>query len=181
MVALADTLMELRERLASENSALRDAREAFAVVKARAETAAIERAGGEKALGSNAEARERALTIALADDAEYQTVAVRVRECQRRIDAMQAEIDGHIDRRREWEYGIREKLANALLAKGYPLYEDAGTPVKDAPFDVAADTESWRFAVSNQGRSDVDQTLAAAPLAIEPANPNDELFADIPF
>ena len=51
---------------------LAKAEQALALAGAYAENRAIVAAGGEKALGANADARKRALLIALSDDKDYQ-------------------------------------------------------------------------------------------------------------
>ena len=67
----------------------------LALTGAQAENRAIEAAGGEKALGVNADARRRALLIALDEDKAYQEVHARhvhllgnVRLAQAAIDAL---------------------------------------------------------------------------------------------
>lgn len=158
-----------RKDVADAQLALKRAEQDERVARFNAEKRAIDAVGGEKALGSNDDARKRALAIALANDLEYGKTSNLLWDIGSDLSAKQWRLDSLLDERREWEYGIREKQASALLSRGYPLYEDADTPVKDAAFDVAAD-------------SAIDLALAAAPLAVEPAplNPNDELF-DIPF
>ena len=65
-------LNEARHTHVAAVLALARAEQSLAITGALAENRAIVAAGGEKALGSNADARKRALIIALGDDEHYQ-------------------------------------------------------------------------------------------------------------
>jgi len=60
-----------RLHAATAASLLADAERLLKVEEAKAEARAVEAVGGEKNLGSNAEARKRALTLAVAEDEDY--------------------------------------------------------------------------------------------------------------
>ena len=61
--------------------------------RARAERRAVEAAGGEKALGSNAEARRRALILALTNDEQYQAHLDLIDRARKRLLESQAEYE----------------------------------------------------------------------------------------
>lgn len=65
---------------------LKRQQEAHRLAKAQLESDLIAQCGGEKVLGSNQEARERALTLLLAEDATYRTIleALRAAEAEYR-------------------------------------------------------------------------------------------------
>lgn len=89
---------------------LAEAESALVLAKAQAEARVIEAAGGEKELGSNAEARQRALTIALAADPEYQAAVKAYRIALVEARAADAQVESH----REWL-----KVAVAALRAGF--------------------------------------------------------------
>ena len=60
-----------RLQAAASAVVLADAKRVLEIERARAETRAVEAAGGEKNLGPNAEARKRALVIAVAEDEDF--------------------------------------------------------------------------------------------------------------
>lgn len=134
---MASKLPDLRKRLATAQIGARNEREDLRVLQARAESRAIEAAGGEKALGSNAESRERALTIALADDAEYQRMLNMARELERLAANLEAELEGEKDLRREQEWAIRLRLAAAL--DGWGIQSDGEPSEPEGEFEWAAD------------------------------------------
>lgn len=73
--------------------------------RARAERRAIEAAGSEKALGSNAEARKRALILALDDDEQYQVHLTLIDQARKQLlEAVQAyelaKVDAEVARAR---------------------------------------------------------------------------------
>jgi hypothetical protein len=139
---MATGLPDLRKRLAAAQIGARNEREDLRVIQARAETRAIEAAGGEKQLGANAESRERALLIALADDAEYQGLLNMTRELERLAADLEAELEGERDIRREQEWAIRLRLAAALDGRGIQSDADAAEIADEDPFAEAADAEA---------------------------------------
>lgn len=110
----ANEIALARRRLSETRIRLGEQTAYLAIAKAQAEQAAIAAAGDEKALGSNEAARQRALTIALANDAEYQAVVKAVRDLETDADRQQCDLETYQDRRREWEWTIRLRLAEAL-------------------------------------------------------------------
>jgi len=87
---VAASLTEARAGLATAAGELAKANYSLAYFRAMHETAAFETAG-EKALGSNEAARARALTIALAEDPNYQAERDYHTECE--LDLRMAEVD----------------------------------------------------------------------------------------
>lgn len=129
---MASKLADLRRSLVETRTKLREAQAALPVARARAERRAIdaaaEAAGAtngdrEKALGSNETARNRALTIALADDQEYQAVLALVRGLETGIDGIERDIEIARDERRQYEWGVRERLVAALDGRGIAVEE----------------------------------------------------------
>jgi hypothetical protein len=138
-------LPDLRKRVAALQIGVREAREDLVLVKAQGESRAIEAAGGEKQLGANAEARERALLIALAADEDYQRLTNVLRALERGATQLEAELEGERDIRREIEWGIRARLAAALDGRGIHPENGHGEIADDQPeadFEAAADAEA---------------------------------------
>lgn len=133
----ADMMRGLRMSLAEARIALRSANDDMAVTKALAESRVIEEVGGEKALGANAEARERALTLALAQSASYQAGLQRLREMEARVERLQAEVDAVRDARRESEWRVRERLAQVLEMGSLEI--TGAEPTERAAFDAVVD------------------------------------------
>lgn len=71
-IALIEALAHARHARVVTVLALAESEQSLALAGALAENRAIAAAGGEKALGSNADARKRALIIALGHDEVYQ-------------------------------------------------------------------------------------------------------------
>jgi len=88
---VAASLTEARAGLATAAGELAKANYSLAYFRAMRETAAIEAAGGEKALGSNKASRERALTVALAEDPDFQAERDYHAECD--LELRMAEVD----------------------------------------------------------------------------------------
>lgn len=126
-------LSEVRYELAEARGYLRDAQDALKLAQAQAEQRAIDAANGPKGIGSNKEDRERALTIALGEDADYGQALSRVRLTEDRIDHLEAELREHEDQRKAAEWAIRAKLADGLFGK-----TDAPSYADGAIFDDAA-------------------------------------------
>jgi hypothetical protein len=102
------------------------------LVKAEAEQRVIDAAGGDpKALGSNDAARERALTIALSRDADYQTMLDIVQQWERAVARLAAEIEARADARRaqartdaQADRALRVRLIELLERADAPLTVD---------------------------------------------------------
>ncbi len=143
-------LRNLRLDLARAKSAMRIAQHTLRFEQAQYEEAIIERAGGSKALGANADDRQRALTIALGNDQDYQLLVKQVRELEYRVDDIEALIAGAVDERRRDEARIRDKLADALLwTVGADLpsapddaFDDALAQVSQETLDALSATET---------------------------------------
>ncbi len=88
----------------------------YDLAKAQAAQRIIEAAGGSKALGLNAEDRDRALIIALAADEECMTAESTARTYQAQVDRLQAQVDDEIDLRRTQDRASRDRLSTALEA-----------------------------------------------------------------
>ena len=145
-------ISSVRRDLVAARIALRNASDELASARAAAEQRAIDaavaaaRAGAngkevdpEKALGGNERARERALTLALADDRDYQAVRLRVRALEEAVDLLEAELEDARDVRREREWEIRARLADALDNRGVQSDHAEASPEDDVAFDDAAD------------------------------------------
>ncbi len=105
-----------RQQLAEARIALRLAQDVYDLVKAQAAQRIIEAAGGAKNMGSNAEDRDRALTIALAADEECKIAHGTVRDYQAAVDRAQAQVEDEIDTRRMLDRASRDRLSTALEA-----------------------------------------------------------------
>lgn len=140
--------------LAQYADALRADRDAEQAARLLAEQAAIDEAGGVKALGANEDERRRALGLALLRDANYQVALRRLRATEaRHAEAEAALKDQEAEaQRRRWE--IRAALVAAL--RGGDANDSAD------PFDAAGDAAVLRQTM---------QRVRNAPVAID----------DIPF
>jgi len=106
----------IRQQLAEARIAVRLAQDGYDLVKAQAAQRVIDAAGGAKHMGTNAEERERALTIALAADEECRIAQGTVRDYQAQVDRTQAQVDDEIDLRRMLDRASRDRLSTALEA-----------------------------------------------------------------
>lgn len=139
----------LRTLLAENRAAQRDANDALAAIKAEAEKRAIDAAGGdEKALGANAEARSRALTLALAEDSEYQAILGGVRCAEANNDLLTAEIESRADERRKVEWDIRLRLVDVLDRRG--IYSNGHNDEFDRSATEAITRSALRLANDNR-------------------------------
>ena len=77
---------------------LADAKWALEVERAKAEARAVEAAGGEKNLGPNAEARKRALVIAIAEDEDFKKAMDLWRRAYLDHEAAKAEVEAERER-----------------------------------------------------------------------------------
>lgn len=107
--------MGTRMALAEARAHLRDMQDTFERIKAHAELRIIDRAGGSKALGANAEERERVLITALYEDVTYLEALEELRKAQATVDLLQAQVEDMIDERRRLDRESRDKLAAALI------------------------------------------------------------------
>jgi len=171
-------LPDIRSRLAATQMAAKEARESLAYVKAQAETRAIQAAGGEKALGGNAESRERALLLALGADEAYQAQLKAVRALEDAAANLEAELEGEKDLRREREWGVRLRLAEALDRRGVQSDGDPPQGDRDESFENAVDALAYGVTVCElrDMASEKEPAMAAA------ASPRGQLAADdLPF
>jgi hypothetical protein len=139
---LLDRIQDVRTRLTETRITAREAREDFATTRAMAETRIIEKVGGEKALGANAEARERALLPALRSDDDYIGCLAAVRELEATAERLEAELEGLRDERREREWAVRLRLVQALERRGALGDGANGTDPDDTSFDDVGDVEA---------------------------------------
>jgi hypothetical protein len=142
----ASNIARARRNLTETRIKLREQSACVATARAQAEQRAIEAAGDEKALGSNETARQRALTIALANDPEYQAALKVMRDLEAAADRQEADLESAKDERRQWEWSIRERLAAALDGRGVasentdrPDHEFDDTTTEAATATVAAE------------------------------------------
>lgn len=126
----------LRTDLAHTKINLRRARDLYEQTKAQREQAVI--AGLNGTLGKNAEERERNLTIALSSDTDYQQALHTLRTAEADADLMAARVETAEDARREHEWKIRARLADALIGR---VQTDRDDPSGDGAFDDAIDDQ----------------------------------------
>lgn len=140
MHPLLSDLTNARRRLRAAEDDVEHVEPFHKLALARATQRAIDAAGGEKGIGSNAEARNRALTIALADDAEYQERFTDYSGCLTRAAEARLAVAVAEDARREWEWQVRERTASAIeaLAAGH-MASNSDTPTDWHSVDDATD------------------------------------------
>ncbi len=119
MKVSVNPIADLRSHLADKRAELRGLNDRLPWARAQAETRVITQAGDEKALGSNAEARARALTLALYADDAYLATLSEIRAVEREIADLESELEGLYDQRRASEWAIRARLVDALLGQGF--------------------------------------------------------------
>jgi hypothetical protein len=158
----AHRLADLRKRLASTQMAARNAREDLAIERAQAEAEAIEAAGGDKALGANAEARERALTIALSLHQVYQSRLMAARALDEAAASIEAELEGEKDLRRQEEWAVRARLAAALDGRGVQSERGENELGDDDGFEQAADAQ-----LADVATREVREQVAAGQRVVE--------------
>lgn len=110
MMAYVYLVWEGRFELQQLEQQLAAAQQHLVLVKARAEQAIIEAAGGDKALGSNEDARKRAMIIALADApeaAEYRELQETVTRCERAVALKRIGLENDLDQQTARRYIIR--------------------------------------------------------------------------
>jgi hypothetical protein len=110
MMAYVHLVWEGRFELQQLEQQLASATENLVIAKARAEQAIIEAAGGEKALGSNEDARKRAMIIALADApqaTEYRELQGTVRRCEQAVAEKRIALENDLDQQTARRYIIR--------------------------------------------------------------------------
>lgn len=99
--------MSIYHELAQAKIELRQAKDHFETVKAIVEMGVV-------TTGKNAEDRKRELTVALAQDEAYQAALGNLRGCEGDLDRVQAIIEQDEAERRDHEWSIRARLAEAL-------------------------------------------------------------------
>lgn len=137
--------MSIHHKLAGSRARLRDAKDEYERVRAFAEQRAI--VGLNGTIGKNEEERKRNLTIALADDKEYQAALKTLREWETVVDRLEADLEDARDRRRDHEWKIRSKLADALWRCG--IESNSDDPPGDVAFDDTMDHETLSRLESN--------------------------------
>ena len=114
----------VRGELAVARSRLRYEGDRLVEATALAEQRAIE-AAGEAGYGKNERDRERYLTLALVEDADFRSVRATYRECQRGVDELQARLDCQHDVDRERRLSAMERIAD-MDASGSLVFELGG-------------------------------------------------------
>lgn len=130
-------MQEAKRRLCESRIAQRDHLEKLPSIKAQAEARAIAAAGDEKALGSNEAARQRALALALAQDEEYQKALEEARKLANAVSRQETDLERYTDERRDREWAIRNRLADALTARAIPTEATGIDPEFDGGMDYA--------------------------------------------
>lgn len=115
-------LSDLRTQLADARAMLRTIKDGYETTKAICEMQT-------PTSGKNADDRKRELTVALANDPRHQSALRQLRAAEARIDHVQAQIEAEEDARRDREWSIRARLADAL----------GGTGHEDTAFEAVAD------------------------------------------
>ena len=115
-------LATFRMNLAAAKATLRTAKDAYETARAIAELAAIERLGGN--VGKNETERARNLTVELLHDDTHSQALAHLRECERRVDELNACIAVEEDAIRAAELAARERLAEALMGKRADTFID---------------------------------------------------------
>jgi hypothetical protein len=168
----ASNIALARRRLAETRIKLREHAAYLAWLRARAEQRVLYSVGGDpKKLGANDEERKRAMTLALADDAEYQEALQKSRQLEADADRQEADLESAKDERRKWEWSIRERLAAALDGRGIA---PENVERQDHEFDEAA-TEAATVAVQTDISHPFEPDPLPAPAPEEPPA-DDEWF-----
>jgi len=94
-LAVVNLIRKYRFAIAADRLTLSEAEQGVKLAKAIAEVKAIAMAGGEKALGGNAQARERTLLIALAGDEDYEMAQSAYNSAYLRLKEDEAIAEGH--------------------------------------------------------------------------------------
>lgn len=186
-------LSDLRLELAQAKADLREARDDLTVVQAAIERQVIDEAGGSRALGANERDRERALTLALNDQASYTRALAALRDRESEIERLEAEIQNAEDERRRHEYAVRAQVAEALtlLCRSGIRFGTGATAALDAATERAADgtmahVHSYNAGVEallyapglNWAQAFNEPPVPASPFDGEPPKTEDD---DLPF
>lgn len=110
MMAYVQYVWEGRVELQQLEEKLADYQQQLVLVKARAEQAIIEAAGGEKSLGSNEDARKRAMVIALAEEnqaEEYRQLRDMVTRVEAAVAMKRIALENDLDQQTARRYIIR--------------------------------------------------------------------------
>lgn len=118
-----ETLADVRRRLAVAKAKQADARDVYHVTKLYAEVAAINEAqGNTKALGSNEKDRERAFASVVAGDPDCRQALANLREIERDVLVLDAELSIMLDQRRAEEADLmlqHARLSNPTVPSGW--------------------------------------------------------------
>lgn len=113
-------LATARTRLAEARADLRTAQDTWHSARLTAELALGERVEWDtKRLGSNAEDRKRAFDAAVEADSVCQSVQTALRSFEREVGRLEAELDVLLDARRDVEWTIRQRYAQAFENVGH--------------------------------------------------------------
>ena len=143
-------MQELRLAVADARSALRTAKDNHELAKAEAEQRAIDSGVN----GKNETERTRNLTLALAQDRLYQEAHLQLRQWEAEVERREALLEAACDDRRNTEWQIRARLADALFRAG--VQTDHADATGDGAFDDTAD--EWIFASERRRDLLVGQT-----------------------
>jgi hypothetical protein len=176
MTTYVDQPQNLWEMLADARAEKRTALDTYSFVKAEAEQRAIDAAGGEKALGANADSRERALTLALARDRTHQEALGQLRYWERTVERLEASVQAYEDDRRSQERQVRAELVDALRTNGIPL--DGRS--EHAPASAVLRHTSDR-ALTNRARGAWQDSGSVSTHTAKPVAVGDAGDDDLPF
>lgn len=116
--------MNLYHDLANAKDLLRQAKDYYETARAVVEMSVL-------TLGKNAEDRKRELTVATAQDVTYQQALAELRRAEYAVDTAQALIDQTEAERREHEWAIRARLAEALSGHAVASEDDVPDWLQD--------------------------------------------------
>lgn len=112
------SIIDLRMQEATLEQQLAVSNDALARLRLEAEQNLLTKAGDEKALGSNAEARARAYGLAVEADEAFVKERWHNRDLTHQLALCRAHLQNAAEARREREWAIRERLVAALERRG---------------------------------------------------------------
>ncbi len=176
MTSLAEKIADLRKQLSAVQFAAKTAREDLSFARAEVEQKAIDEAGGEKALGANQDARERALTLALARSPLYQARLVAARNLEQEASRLDAELEGLKDVRREQESAAKLRGIAALERLGIQSENRHGGVANDDEYETAADALAADVTIRELQEMAAESEQAEALVAAGAVDPDDLPF-----
>lgn len=124
---MSDSLSEIRLRLVTARADLRTAEDYYHAARLRAEIGLLEKMGGDsKAIGTSEADRKRVYEITVEADSDCQLGQQGVRDCQLKVEQLQASLDIMLDIRRERDLSLRERniaLMESWQANGGDVIE----------------------------------------------------------